>query len=227
MFDRVLFPVGEMHKKYVKALVQERFAGLNVLVKKESMGICFIGKRPMQEFLANYINFTPGRYIDWDTGRVVGEHQGVEYFTLGQKARIGGVSDKYFIASKTSSPIAADKHRLGDIYVVKGSDHPALFRESVALDFSSFHWINGTPPPSLLTREDDSVEMPMQFKARYGQKVANCFVRITPSKTTGECKLVVRFENKQRALTPGQIFVLYDGDVCLGGVPIPREEQLQ
>ena len=99
MFHNVLFPLGNYYKHQVRQLAMQspRLQGLSILTKPESMGVCFIGKRSMPEFLSNYIPLTPGRFIDVDTGCEVGRHEGKEALTIGQGARIGGCRDKYFI----------------------------------------------------------------------------------------------------------------------------------
>ena len=89
-FRDVIFPLGGTLKSQVKQIAAKYFKGLNVLSKKESMGICFIGPRSFPEFLGSYISLTAGDFIDWDTGRVVGKHSGKEVYTIGQGAKIGG-----------------------------------------------------------------------------------------------------------------------------------------
>ena len=89
-FRNVIFPLGKTLKSDVRAIAAKYFEGLEVLSKKESMGICFIGRRSFPEFLSSYIYLTRGNFIDWETGRVVGTHQGKETYTKGQGAKIGG-----------------------------------------------------------------------------------------------------------------------------------------
>lgn len=87
---KVIFPLGYMLKSEVREVAAQVFKGLDVLVKKESMGICFIGRRSFPNFLGQYFTLTPGNFIDWDTGLVLGRHDGMEALTKGQGARIGG-----------------------------------------------------------------------------------------------------------------------------------------
>ena len=89
-FRDVIFPLGRTLKPQVKEIATKYFKGLNVLTKKESMGICFIGPRSFPEFLSSYITLTPGHFVDWDTRKIVGRHHGKEMYTIGQKAKIGG-----------------------------------------------------------------------------------------------------------------------------------------
>ena len=89
-FRNVIFPLGKTLKSDVRAIAAKYFEGLEILSKKESMGICFIGRRSFPGFLSSYICLTRGNFIDWETGRVVGTHQGKETYTKGQGAKIGG-----------------------------------------------------------------------------------------------------------------------------------------
>ncbi|KAJ1439820.1 tRNA-specific 2-thiouridylase [Ochromonadaceae sp. CCMP2298] len=245
----VLFPVGHLQKSAVKALAAERLRGLRVLQKKESMGICFIGKRPMHGFLAEYLDMTPGRYIDLDDGQVLGQHRGRESLTLGQKARISGCSTKYFIAAKSLPEnsqrvfpaIAVADAQDGDVFVVRDAEHPALFRASISLPLSSVNWIAGSPPEQLLSTvgavgASGAAVFRCECKCRYAQKPVGCSLHMvaTPlsssetersprglSSTLNHTLVVtVTFDEPQRAVTPGQILALYDGDVCLGGAVI-------
>ena len=96
--QRFIFPIGSLTKSNVRRIAAAAESPLNncrVLKKKESMGICFIGKRPFDEFLQKYVIPTPGRFIDVDTGKIVGSHSGMELLTIGQGARIGGAINRY------------------------------------------------------------------------------------------------------------------------------------
>jgi len=149
--SNVLFPLGSLCKSQVRQLASEPFRGLAVLTKPESMGVCFIGKRDFGSFLSDYLTFTPGLFVDIDTGLAVGQHDGKEKYTVGQGARIGGTSQKYFVVSTSASSSSfgrAKKEALlilerkeemhkGDILVAKGSSHPALFSNSLLVRASS------------------------------------------------------------------------------------------
>jgi tRNA-specific 2-thiouridylase len=193
--------------------------GLAVLKKPESMGLCFVGKRDMENFLGGYLSLTPGSFIDYDTGLVVGKHNGKELFTVGQGARIAGAEDRYFIifcapnTTSTSSNSTINRSESerepGDVFVVKGATHPKLFSTSLTLDTRSISWVAGEPPPGLL----QSHRLALSFKARYNQSVDPCQVRML----SGGEFIEVLFHSPQRAITPGQVCALYDGDVVLGG----------
>mmetsp|Transcript_20136 Transcript_20136/g.28865 ORF Transcript_20136/g.28865 Transcript_20136/m.28865 type:complete len:398 (-) Transcript_20136:83-1276(-) len=215
----VLMPLGNYHKNQVREIVAEPLRGLAVLQKKESMGICFIGKRPMSEFLSRYMPLKRGRFIDMDTGKVVGRHSGCEVLTVGQRARIGGCPEKYYIASK------AVQGQPGDVYVVPGVDHPALFTKSVTLSSHLISWIAGHPPPIFLqpqSRQDLKGFLPVNcsYKVRSVQPPAACTVTLFQSDAVDspeEYDLRVDFFEPQRAVSAGQILVLYLDEQCLGG----------
>jgi tRNA-specific 2-thiouridylase len=191
-----LFPLGEIPKPQVRELARQ--AHLPVAEKKDSTGICFIGERPFREFLQRYLPTQPGNMVTPE-GRVMGRHQGLMYHTLGQRKGlgIGGVKD----AEDGEPWFAAGKNlERNELIVVQGHDHPLLLSTTLTADQLS--WIG--PPPRAGARYG--------AKTRYRQQDAACVVeRITNN------QLVLRFEQPQWAVTPGQSVVLYDDEVCLGG----------
>ena len=191
----VMFPLGEMRKRDVRAIAQRE--GIPTYAKKDSTGICFIGERPFRDFLARYLPRTPGPIVTPE-GDVVGEHQGLAYYTLGQRQglRIGGVRH----ASDAPWFVAGKDMRANAIVVVQGHDHPLLYRRDVeAIDM---HWIAG-----------HERQAPARFgaKTRYRMPDAPCVL----SKSADG--YAARFDEPQWAPTPGQYLVLYDGEVCMGG----------
>ena len=193
--DASLFPVGAMIKRDVRALAREQ--GIPTYAKKDSTGICFIGERPFREFLARYLPREPGA-IETVDGRVVGRHQGLAWYTLGQRQGIGvgGRRDAgdapWFVAAKDRARNA--------LIVVQGHDHPRLYADAV--ETGAMHWIAGAPP--LRSR--------VTAKLRYRMPDAPC--RLEPL-VAGRWS--VRFDEPQWAPTPGQYLVVYDGGACLGG----------
>jgi tRNA-specific 2-thiouridylase len=193
---RTLFPVGELLKPEVRALALE--TGLPVHDKKDSTGICFIGERNFREFLSGYIPPRPGD-IRSDEGRLLGEHTGLAYYTLGQRQGlgIGGVrgapDEPWYVLHKD----------LGNnvLYVGQGHDHPWLF--SRELRASRLSWVSGSAPPA---------GSRLNAKTRYRQSDQACEI----AAIDGD-RMILSFERSQRAVTPGQSVVLYDGDECLGG----------
>jgi len=190
--SRTLFPLGDWLKSDVRKLARE--LGLPNHSKRDSTGICFIGERPFREFLMRYLPTAPGTAQTLD-GRIVGTHEGLMYYTIGQRhgLGIGGPGEPWYVAGK-------DLQR-NHLLVAQGHSHPALFKDS--LNGASTTWISGSAPNT-----------PQAFtaKTRYRQLDAPCIL----THADGDlCK--VNFREPQWAITPGQSVVLYDGDVCLGG----------
>lgn len=192
--DRVLFPVGDLTKAQVREIARQ--AGLPTAAKKDSTGVCFIGERNFKQFLQQYLPAKPGDMVDMD-GRVVGRHDGLMYYTLGQRRGlgIGGSGDgrAWFVIGKD-----LENNRL---LVCQGEDHLALYCQ--ALRCSQLHFISGAAPAQ---------EFCCTAKVRYRQSDQKCRVQIGDDATA-----TVFFEDKQRAVTPGQYVVFYDGERCLGG----------
>jgi tRNA-specific 2-thiouridylase len=197
--SRVMFPVGAMKKSDVRRVARE--AGLPNHAKKDSTGICFIGERPFREFLNRYLARAPGA-IKTPEGRVVGEHIGLAFYTIGQRKGIGigGMAN-----ASTEAWYVADK-RLdsNELIVVQGHDHPILFRK--ALTAAEPAWVCGHPPQRTT----------LSAKTRYRQADAACRLERAPGRA-GQSEIRVDFDAPQWAVTPGQSLVLYEGEVCLGG----------
>ena len=200
--SKTLFPIGELRKTEVRRIAEEM--GLPNARKKDSTGICFIGERPFREFLNRYISKEPGPIKD-ERGRVIGQHQGLSFYTLGQRQglgiggikakgaqRGGGEHEPWFVARKDM-----EKNTLS---VVQGHDHPWL--QSLALDADDASWVAGTAP----------LPGPYGSKTRYRQADAACTLAAASDRA-----FHLDFPQPQWAVTPGQSAVLYDGDVCLGG----------
>jgi tRNA-specific 2-thiouridylase len=194
------FPLAGLSKQQVRA--QARAAGLPNHEKKDSTGICFIGERRFRDFLQRYLPARPGSIETLD-GRVIGRHQGLMYYTIGQRQGlgIGGVADApdapWFVCAK-------DLER-NVLQVVQGHDHPALLRQ--ALEAGQLHWVRQPPGPGPVR---------CLARCRHRQPLQACEAEV------GNGRLQVRFDQPQRALTPGQSVVLYADDRCLGGGIIDR-----
>jgi tRNA-specific 2-thiouridylase len=193
------FPLGDLRKDEVRRLAAE--AGLPTAAKKDSTGICFIGERDFRGFLARYLPAKPGEIRD-PQGRRLGEHPGVFYFTLGQRGglQIGGVR------GRDAAPwYVVGKDVAGNVlYVDQGHDSPWL--QSGALWSEAAHWIGGAPPAKRFA---------CAAQVRYRQAPEPCDVEVRD-----DGSLRVAFARPQRAVTPGQSVVLYDGEHCLGGAVI-------
>lgn len=193
--SQAVFPLGGLLKSEVRAIAEQ--IQLPNAKKKDSTGICFIGERPFREFLNRYLPTKPGRMVTPE-GRVMGEHMGLMFYTLGQRQGLGIGGDK----SGSGEPwfVAAKDMASNELIVVQGHDHPLLLKSTlVAQDCS---WILGeAPAPGRYTA-----------KTRYRQQDAACELV-----DLGEGRCELKFTEPQWAVTPGQSMVLYDGDVCLGG----------
>lgn len=189
------FPLGEMEKSEVRE--QARRANLPTHAKKDSTGICFIGERNFREFLAHYIPAQPGPMQTPD-GTVVGQHDGVMYYTLGQRGglgiggRAGASGQPWYVVGKNVPERV--------LYVAQGGSNEWL--QSTSLQAGDLTWVAGEPPGTHFT---------CTAKTRYRQPDQSCTVHIT----NDGCE--VTFDAPQRAVTPGQSVVFYDDERCLGG----------
>ncbi len=193
-----LMPLGDLDKSAVRE--RARRAGLPVFDKPDSTGICFIGERPFREFLARFLDKDPGP-IKSPCGEPLGRHEGLAFYTLGQRAglhiggRAGHAEEPWYVAAKDAAR--------NTLIVVQGHDHALL--ASGALLTSAWHWL--APPRDQPFR--------CTLKVRYRQR--DQAVRIEP-RADGSAHIV--FDEPQRAVTPGQYAVAYDGARCLGGAVI-------
>ncbi len=191
-----LFPIGDLDKTDLRSMARD--AGIHVHNKKDSTGICFIGERKFTEFLSQYLPAQPGD-IETDDGKKMGKHNGLMFYTLGQRQGlgIGGTQE-----SDGTPWYVLDKQLDSNTLIVgQGHNHPQLFRQH--LSAHDMHWVAGAAPGEALT---------CTAKVRYRQ--ADQGVTITP---TANGHLDVVFDEPVRAATPGQSLVLYDGERCLGG----------
>lgn len=194
--NRSLFPIGDMEKPAVRELAEK--AGFVTSRKKDSTGICFIGERKFKDFLQRYLPAQPGE-MKTPEGESLGEHQGLMYYTLGQRQGlgIGGI--------KTASEkpwYVVKKDLINNVLVVaQGHDHALM--QSDILNASQLSWVSGTNTTS---------DFRCTAKTRYRQQDQACSVTVNKD---GSCS--VQFDESQRAVTPGQSVVFYDNEICLGG----------
>jgi len=195
VLKEVLFPIGHLEKSEVRKIAKE--ANLPVFNKKDSTGICFIGKRNFREFLEKYIPHEPGDIVTVE-GEKVGTHDGIYYYTIGQRKGmgIGGPGDAWFVAGKDK-----DNRKL---IVAQGENHPALLAPT--LSATEVSWVDEVP----------TFPLRCKAKVRYRQVEMPCTVE-----KDGD-KLMVSFDEDQRAITPRQSVVFYQGEVCLGGAIIEQ-----
>jgi tRNA-specific 2-thiouridylase len=196
LLARTLFPIGALTKADVRRIARER--ALPVHDKRDSTGICFIGERPFAEFLAHYLPAQPGA-IETPEGRRLGSHKGLMYYTLGQRQglELGGVRG----AAEAPWYVAAKDLARNVLVVVQDHDHPLLMSNEFSTAPAS--WIAGRAP---------SDRFSCAVKTRYRQPDQACEVTVA-----GDGCCSVRTRRLQRAVTPGQSAVFYDGETCLGG----------
>ncbi|TDG13854.1 tRNA 2-thiouridine(34) synthase MnmA [Seongchinamella unica] len=193
--EKTLFPIGEIEKPEVRALAEKY--QLATAKKKDSTGICFIGERRFSDFLQQYLPAQPGEIHSLD-GDLLGQHQGLMYHTIGQRQGLGIGG----LANHSDAPwYVVDKDLDNNVLLVaQGNDHPALFKRT--LSTGEVFWVAGEPP---------ALPLNCNAKVRYRQQDQACTI------TRESHGYNVAFEQPQRAVTPGQSVVFYQGDVCLGG----------
>ncbi|MBR6108935.1 MAG: tRNA 2-thiouridine(34) synthase MnmA [Clostridia bacterium] len=192
--ERVLFPIGHLDKSEVRDIAGK--AGLATAMKKDSTGVCFIGERNFKQFLMNFLPAQPGDIVDL-TGRVLGRHDGLMYYTLGQRRGLGiggkdfGSGESWFVVGKDM-----ERNRL----IVQQGEHEELYSTSLSCERLSFISL-------------ERPRAPFRCTAKFRYRQPDQGVTVHP---LGEgCRIV--FDEPQRAVTPGQWAVLYDGEECLGG----------
>jgi len=194
---KALFPVGGMTKGEVRALAAER--GLPVSAKKDSTGVCFIGERNFKKFLSEYLPAQPGEMVNVEDGTAVGRHDGLMYYTLGQRRGLGiggrGDGRSWFVVGKD-----LERNRL---LVAQGEDHPLLYSSLCLAEDAT--WVGEAPVKTGET---------FQCTAKYRYRQPDQPVEATLEEGN---LLRVRSLTPRRAVTPGQSVVLYDGEKCLGG----------
>lgn len=199
--SKSIFPLGGIYKRDVRAIAEK--AGLHVFNKKDSTGICFIGERPFREFLMRYLPTKPGEIRSLDDNRLLGEHEGLMYHTIGQRKglKIGGLRGTDHPGEHDAWYVAVKDMKANVLYVVQRHDHPALQRER--LKAADLNWIAGRAPRT---------HMVYGAKPRYRTPDQPCEIDALES---GQVEIA--FATPQWALTPGQSVVVYESRVCLGG----------
>ncbi|CAG4945469.1 unnamed protein product [Parnassius apollo] len=195
---KCMFPIANMLKTTVRDIARKEGL-LQVANKKDSTGICFIGKRRFQAFIDDFIQTKKGLFVDIDTGQVVGEHEGIHKWTVGQRCCLSNWKHPYFVFKKDFDT--------NNIYVVAGTGHPALWNN---LCFTlAPHWIHSEP-----------------YELR-SKNVLHCYFRFQHTKPLVPCRVVnnsegltILLKKNLRALTEGQFAVLYKNNECLGSAKI-------
>ena len=195
VLKKVLFPVGELEKTKVREIAESQ--GLVTAAKKDSTGICFVGKRNFKSFLSNYIAPKKGDFKTPE-GEVVGTHDGISYYTIGQRKGlgIGGPGEAWFVVDKDVEN--------NEVIVVQGEKHPALYRTKAwAVDAS---WVNEAPQT-----------FPFQCTAKLRYRQVDIACTITQMR---DGELTLEFDEPQKAVTAYQAVVFYQDEVCLGGASL-------
>ncbi|MEG1523764.1 MAG: tRNA 2-thiouridine(34) synthase MnmA [Clostridia bacterium] len=202
--QNALFPVGELHKGNVRNIARKH--GLANAEKKDSTGVCFIGERNFKQFLMQFLPAQPGDMVD-EKGKIIARHDGLMYYTLGQRKGLGiggrndGTGESWFVIGK-------DLNR--NLLIIQQGEHEELFSKSCESD--RIYWVAGQPPNRFFS---------CTAKFRYRQPDQAVTVTIQNEGA------IVQFAQQQRAVTPGQWVVFYEGDTCLGGGPIDRTEPVK
>lgn len=198
VLKKVKFPIGDLNKSEIREIAAKY--DFSTKDKKDSTGICFIGERNFKNFLSNYLKPTKGEFRTLDENKM-GEHSGVQFYTLGQRKGLGlgGPGAPWFVVKKDI--------KKNIVYVERGERHPSMYTDDLFV--KEFTWI----------KDNYEARFPIDLKAkvRYRQKDQDCTIH---KQENGEYR--VSFKIPQRAVTPGQSLVLYDGDICLGGAIIER-----
>lgn len=187
--QKTLFPLGQFKKPDVRIMAQER--GLFTAAKKDSQGICFVGKVGIREFLSQYVDQVPGEIIDKKSGKVLGHHDGAIFYTLGQRHGLdlgGGLP--YYVVGKDM-----DKN---EVYVTTDLNDATLWKDDVQLD--NVHWINDAPTPGVY-----------QVRIRHRAPLIDAELSYIDD------QVILKLRDEQRAVASGQSIVIYQNDVCLGG----------
>lgn len=196
VLKNVLFPIGHLAKSDVRKLANAY--DLATKDKKDSTGICFIGERNFKKFLSNYITFEEGNFETLD-GSVVGRHTGATYYTIGQRKGLGlgGAGEAWFVVGKDI--------KRNVVLVERGETHPAMYADTLIATELSF----------TLGEFDKKLPYDCKAKIRYRQNDQECTIVNIVNDT-----IYVEFKTPQRAITPRQSIVFYDGEICLGGAMI-------
>jgi tRNA-specific 2-thiouridylase len=195
VLKNVLFPIGNIKKIIVRKIARDY--DLITHDKKDSTGICFIGERNFKKFLSQYIKTNKGNFVTLD-GRVMGQHDGLPFYTMGQRKGLGlgGPGGPWFVVGKNF-----DNH---DVIVAEGESHPSLYADE--LTASDISWVDD--------KQHLIFPKKCRAKVRYRQQDQDCTLFKSPD------GLKIIFDKPQRAITKRQSVVLYDDDICLGGAII-------
>ena len=187
--SKALFPIGGYEKGAVRKLAEQ--FGLPNALRKDSQGICFLGKIPFDKFIEHHLGKRMGKLIEYETGKILGEHAGFWYFTVGQRRGIHLSGGPWYVVAK--------KPETNEVFISHGAHHELLARDNFIV--SGLHWITIRPEKKEL-----------QVKVRHGAKMYPATVEFLEND-----KLKVTLQDKDPGIALGQFAVFYDGEDCLGG----------
>lgn len=196
--DKTIFPLADLLKPEVRQIALK--AKLPVAEKRDSQGICFVGKVNVEEFIKSQLGEKPGNFIDIDNGEVVGRHNGYWFYTNGQRRgiRIGGLSTPYFVCKKDS--------KTNVVYLAKGKDNKALWGDKMSV--GDFHFIDKAYDYTRLTRFTAMI--------RYRSKDVECKIKFNKNQDS-TVSANIEFENMVWSPAVGQSIVVFEGQKCIGG----------
>ena len=214
--QKTVFPLANLLKFKVKQIANENNLGF-VNERKESMGLCFVGDRKFNHFLRDYIPVRRGPVVDFETGKIVGQHEGVHFYTTGQSFLL-----PYIQKCRSEVFVYKRDSKQNVLFVVQGRTNPLLWQ--CFFKMSSFNWISGRRPTELL----NSNILLCQSRMQHGYPLINCDVRIASLCDDERSDIIdVELHGRSWAVTPGQFSVLYKNGVCLGsGEILPFDENL-
>lgn len=205
-----LFPIGDMQKSEVRKIAEK--LELRTAEKKDSTGICFIGERSFRKFLSEYLFSLPGDIVDRDSGKIVGKHNGLMYYTIAQRRGLGignlGGGDRWFVCDKDINN--------NILYICEGADNPLLFKSGfISYDTSFVEQIYKYTDIASMKTTINGYEFDCKVKYRYRQEDKDAFVKLYKTKDNKQVMECV-FKQKQSGIAPGQSGAVYVGDICLG-----------
>ncbi|XP_013108562.1 mitochondrial tRNA-specific 2-thiouridylase 1 isoform X2 [Stomoxys calcitrans] len=200
---RTMFPLANFLKAEVKELAIK--CGLERLTqKKESTGLCFVGKRDFKEFIKEYIKSKPGDFVDIDTNLVVGHHEGIHQWTIGQRCRLHSFLKPYYVAQKDVTN--------NTIYVAAGHENPALYSNQIIA--SNANWFS-----SNAFEQTINGVLKCRFRFQHTKPLVNCSIYRRQSAKSAQ-DLIIELDKPLRAITPGQYAVFYSDTDCIGSARI-------
>eukprot|EP01080_Neovahlkampfia_damariscottae_P007517 gene7517-11841_t len=191
--EKSIFPIGHLMKSKVREIARNESLDM-ISEKRDSVGLCFIGKRNFKSFLGEFLPNNKGNFVY--NGKVLGEHDGYQFYTIGQRAKISGLPEKYFVYGKNIEK--------NEVYICPGTDHPNLYSNEFEIEEPGIHWINENGTSEIIEPNDI-----ITVKTRYNQTEATQCEFLSKTR--------IKLHTPIRAITEGQIAVFYKGERCLGG----------